>query len=119
MIIGLAAVWNASVQLGLTTWWLGPRGEPQSRIVQFSPFVAPVLMLLGTINQLRWLGWAGLVAAATIAGFAVGDIGRVSGLAVVEFAIAGAAAVVSIASFTGTYRSGGTESAGPSEAPAS
>lgn len=104
VVVGLAAVWNASVQLGLSTWWLGPRAEPRPTVVQFTPFVAPVLMLLATINQIRWLAWWGLAAAAVVAGFAAGDIGRVSSLAVVEFTIAGAAALVSIASFTGTYR---------------
>lgn len=104
VLAGLAGVWNASVQLGLSTWWLGPRGEPQPRWVQLSPFVAPLLMLLATINQLRWLSWIGLAAAASLAGFAIGDIDRVPGLALAEFVIAGAAAAVSIASLTGTYR---------------
>jgi hypothetical protein len=110
VIVGFAGVWNASVQLGLSTWWLGPRASPQPRIVQFSPFVAPVLMLLATINQLRWLGWAGLAAAAAAAAVAIGDIDRVPGLALVEFAIAGAAAAASIASLTGTYRTADAES---------
>ncbi len=104
VVIGLAAVWNASVQLGLSTWWLGPRADPQPRVVQFAPFVAPVLMLLATINQVRWLAWCGLGASAVVGGFAVGDVGRVNSLAVIEFAIAAAAALVSIASFAGTYR---------------
>ena len=104
VVVGLAAVWNASVQLGLSTWWLGARADPQPTVVQFTPFIAPVLMLLATINQVRWLPWCGLAASVVVAGFAVGDVGRVSSLAIVEFAIAGAAALVSIASFTGTYR---------------
>ena len=104
VVVGLAAVWNTSVQLGLSTWWLGPRSDPQPWLVRFSPFVAPVLMLLATVNQVRWLGWYGLVAAAAIGVVAAGDVGRVTSIAVVEFAIAGAAALVSIASFTGTYR---------------
>ena len=51
VIVGLAAVWNASVQIGLSTWWLGPRADQQPRVVQFAPFVPPVLILLATINQ--------------------------------------------------------------------
>ena len=117
VIVGFAAVWNASVQLGLSTWWLGPRADPQPRVIQFSPFIAPVLMLLATINQARWLGWAGLVAAAAVAGVAIGDIGRVNGLAVVELAIAGAAAAVSIASLTGTYRAIGSPAASATSQP--
>lgn len=104
VILGLAAVWNASVQLGLSTWWLGARSSPQPRAVQFSPFLAPVLMLLGTINHARWLGWIGLGAAAVVGAYGVGDLGRVTVLAFVELAIAAAAAAASLASLTGTYR---------------
>lgn len=115
VVVGLAAVWNTSVQLGLSTWWLGPRADPQPLVVRFAPFVAPVLMLLATVNQVRWLGWCGLAAAAVVGGVAAGDVGRVTSLAVLEFAIAGAAALVSIASFTGTYRQAETEP-GPDDA---
>ena len=104
VVVGLAAVWNTSVQLGLSTWWLGPRSDPQPLVVKFAPFVPPVLMLLATVNQVRWSAWYGLAAAAVVGGVAAGDVGRVTSLAVVELAIAGAAALVSIASFTGTYR---------------
>jgi hypothetical protein len=115
VVVGLAAVWNTSVQLGLSTWWLGPRADPQPRIVQFAPFVAPVLMLLATVNHVRWLGWCGLAAAAVVGGVAVGDVGRVTSLAVVELTIAGAAALVSIASFSGTYRAGNTDADPPDD----
>ena len=104
MIIGFASVWNASAQLGLSTWWLGPRADPQPRYIQFAPFVAPLLMLLATINQVRRLGWWGLAASIAIAGFGLGDLGRVTSLAIIELTIAGAASVASIASLTGTYR---------------
>lgn len=104
VVLAFAAVWNASVQLGLSTWWLGPRGEPKARWVQVSPFVAPVLMVLGTINHIRWLGWWGLGASAVLSVYAIVDFGRVSSIAVAELLIAGLAAAVSIASLTGTYR---------------
>jgi hypothetical protein len=119
VVVGLAAIWNASVQLGLSTWWLGPRADPQPRLVQFAPFVAPILMLLATINQVRWLAWCGLATAAVVAGVAVGDVGRVTSLAVIEFAIAGAAALVSVASFTGTYRLARPNPGPPEAAPTS
>ena len=104
VVLALAAVWNTSVQLGLSTWWLGPRGEPQPRVIQLAPFVAPVLMVLGTINNLRWLGWFGLAASGVLAAVGLGDLGRVGSIAATELAIAGAAAVISLASLTGTYR---------------
>jgi len=111
VIVGFAAVWNASVQLGLSTWWLGPRADPQPRYIQFSPFVAPVLMLLATVNQVRRLPWLGLAASAIMGAIGVADLGRVTSLAAVELTIAGAAAAVSIASFTGTYRTGPSDAA--------
>lgn len=104
VVLSLAAVWNASVQLGLSTWWLGPRGDPQPRIIQLSPFVAPLLMVLGTINNARWLGWHGLAASGVLVAVALGDVGRVGSIALTELAIAAAAALVSLASLTGTYR---------------
>lgn len=107
VVLALAAVWNTSAQLGLSTWWLGPRAEPRPLLVQLGPFVAPMLMILGTVNHARWLGWFGLAAASVVGAVAVGDLGRVTSLAVVELLIAGAAAAVSAAALTGTYRRAG------------
>jgi hypothetical protein len=104
VVLAFAAVWNASVQLGLSTWWLGPRGDPRARWVQLSPFVAPVLMVLGTINHIRWLGWWGLGASAALAAYGIVDLSRVTSIAVTELSIAALAALVSLASLTGTYR---------------
>jgi hypothetical protein len=115
VVLGFAAVWNASVQLGLSTWWLGARAEPQPIAVRFSPFIAPVLVLLATINHIRWMGWIGLGASFVVAAFGVGDIGRVSSLAYIELAIAAAAAIASVASLTGTYRA---PASGPADAAA-
>ena len=100
----LAAVWNASVQLGLATWWLGPRSDPQPIVVRLLPFVPSALMVLAAINQIRRLAVLGLVAAAAVAIIGVVDLGYVRGLAIVELAIAAAAAIASAASLTGTYR---------------
>lgn len=104
VVTAMAAVWNTSAQLGLSTWWLGPRGQPRPVAVQLSPFLAPFLMLLGTIVQARWLAWFGLLASATVVAFGVVDLDRVSRLGVVEILIGTAAALISIASFSGTYR---------------
>lgn len=110
VILAMAAVWSASAQLGLSTWWLGPRADPQPRVVQFAPFVAPALMLLGTINQVRRLSWFGLAASAVIGAVGLGDLGRVPSLALLELVIAAAAAAASLASLTGTYRPAPTPS---------
>ncbi len=102
--MALAAVWNASVQIGLSTWWLGPRATPRPLPIRLAPFVAPVLMVLGTVNNIRWLGWFGLGASAVIAGIGLVDLGYVSSLAVVELITAAAGAGLSLAALSGTYR---------------
>lgn len=104
VVLALAAVWNTSEQLGLSTWWLGPRGQPQPRLVQLAPFLAPILMLLATINNVKRLGWLGLGTSGIVAAVGIIDLGRVVKLGLLELLIASAAAAVSIASLTGTYR---------------
>jgi hypothetical protein len=104
VIVAFAAVWKTSYELGLSTWWLGPFGDPQPPFVTMLPFVAPLVMVLLTVNNSRWLPWAGLAAAVVLAIIAVFDLSRVPRLAVVELAIAGAGALLAVAGFAGRYR---------------
>jgi hypothetical protein len=104
VIAAFAAIWNTSVQLGLSTWWLGARGQPQPQAVRLLPFIAPLLMCIAVFNNLRWLSYFGLTAAAAVAVFGIGDLGRVPELAMLELLVAILAAAVSAASLTGTYR---------------
>ena len=105
VIVAFVAIWNTSVQLGLSTWWLGPRGQPQPQLVRLLPFVAPLMMCVAVFNNVRHLAWFGLAASGVVAVFGVIDLWYVPGLAVVELLVAVAAAIVSLASLTGTYRS--------------
>lgn len=104
VIVSFASIWNTSVQLGLSTWWLGPRGDPQPRLLRLSPFLVPLLMVIATLNNVRWVGRIGIGAAAATAAFGIGDIGRVGRLAALELLVAGLVGAVSIASLSGTYR---------------
>jgi NaMN:DMB phosphoribosyltransferase len=104
VFVAYAAVWKASEELGLATWWLGPRADPQPLIVRLGPFIVAVVFGLLAIYNVRRLPILGLVGAAVLAAIAVPDLWRSIGLATVEFAIAGAVVLVSAASFTGTYR---------------
>ena len=104
VVIGLACVWKTSDQLGLATWWLGPRGEPRSIVVQLLPFVPAVLMVLAAINHVRYLPWFGLVASGLIVLTGAFDVVRFTGLGLLEIAIGVAAAVVSLVSLAGMYR---------------
>jgi hypothetical protein len=116
VIAAFAAVWNTSVQLGLSTWWLGPRGDPQPQVVRLLPFVAPLAICIAVFNNLRRLPYLGLGAAVVVALFGVGDLGRVAELAALELLIAGIAAAVSAAALTGMYREASTDPAGDAAA---
>jgi hypothetical protein len=103
--VAVAAVWNVSRQLGLSTWWLGPRSQPRPVFVMMLPFVAPALLTAGAFSRVRYLPWFGLAGAGVTAAVAVGDLGRVRGIGLVELVIAAAAGAVSVAATTGMYRS--------------
>ena len=104
VIVAFAAVWSASEQLGLSTWWLGPRADQRSLVIRLSPFVAPLAMTVAAFNNVRRLAWFGIGASLVTSVFGIIDLGRVPRLAIVELIIAGLACAVSVASLTGTYR---------------
>lgn len=103
--LALAAVWSASRQIGLSTWWLGPPARPRPVFVNVVPFVAPLALVVAAVNRVRYLPWLGVAGAVAIAAVGLGDLGRVRGLGIAELVIAGAAALVSLASLAGMYRS--------------
>jgi hypothetical protein len=102
----LAAVWNSSRNLGLSTWWLGPPADPRPLVVQVLPFVLPILLVVGAIRNVRFLPWLGLAAAAATAGVGLGDLDPYSRFGLIELALAVAGALLSLASIAG-YRRGG------------
>jgi hypothetical protein len=104
VVVALGSVWKTSDQLGLSTWWLGPRGRPNSLVVQLLPFVPAVLMVLAALNHVKYLPWFGLGASALVIVTGLFDLDRVVGLGIVEIAIGVAAAIVSLVSLTGMYR---------------
>ena len=106
--VAMAAVWTASRQLGLSTWWLGPAADPRPIFVNLLPFVAPIVLVAGSMNRLRYLPWWGAAGAAVTAAIGLGDLGRVRGFGIVELLIAAAAAAVSLAALAGMYRTGTT-----------
>ncbi len=103
VFVAYMAVWKASEELGLATWWLGPRSSPQPVLIRLAPFiVTAVFGILASYNVPR-MPAIGLLGAAVLAAIAAPDLSRSTGLAIVEFAIAAAVAVVSAAAFTGMY----------------
>ena len=107
MLVFLAytAVWKASRELGLATWWLGPTAEPRPIPILLVPFVAPLAMILPrstTPGGCRGTAWPPPLSASPIA---IGDLGTFRRLGLVELGIAVAAGAVSVASMAGRYRS--------------
>jgi hypothetical protein len=104
VFVAYLAVWKASEEIGIATWWLGPRSSPQPLLVRLLPFiVTAVFGILASYNVPR-MPLIGLIGSLALAAIAVPDLSRSTGLAVIEFAIAGAVLLVSAASFAGTYR---------------
>jgi hypothetical protein len=97
-------VWKASQELGIGTWWLGPRSSPRPVVVRLVPVAVITGFVVLAGYHVRRMPWIGLGGAALLAAIAVPDLSRSTGLATVEFAIAGAVGLVSLASATGTYR---------------
>ena len=102
--VGFAAVWNSSVKVGLGAWWLGPRSEPRLILISLIPFVMPLAVVGAAAAKLKYVPILGIVASAATAAVAAGDIGRVPGIAAIEFALAGAGLLTSIAALSGMYR---------------
>ncbi len=102
--VAIGSVWKTSEQLGLSTWWLGPRGDPQPRVVQLMPFVPALLMVIGAINNARRLPLFGIAASAFIVAIGIADLGRVARLGWIEIGIGIAAAAVSLGSTAGVLR---------------
>jgi len=112
VFVGYLAVWKASEELGITTWWLGPRSSPQPVFIRLIPFfVAAVFGMIASYN-VRHGPVFGLIGGVVLASIAIPDLSRSTGLATIEFAIAGAALLVSLVSFTGTYRAPRSDHAG-------
>jgi hypothetical protein len=106
VFFAFAATWKASEEIGIATWWLGPRAQPQPVLVKMIPFALCVTIALLAIYNIRHVARVSVAAALLIAVVAVPDMSRSGGLAAIEFAIAGAALLISLGALTGTYRPG-------------
>ncbi|MGK0331094.1 MAG: hypothetical protein ACI89G_001162 [Minisyncoccia bacterium] len=103
-----AAVWKTSQDIGIGTWWLGARAQPQSVMIKIIPFVLIIAVGLAAIYNLRRVALVSLAGSVGVALIAVFDISRSGGLAAIEFAIAASLATVSVGALTGTYRAATT-----------
>ena len=99
-----AAVWKTSEEIGIGTWWLGPRAQPQPTVVRIVPFAITLLMGLLAVSNLRRVAVASIGASLVLAVIAVFDMSRSGGLAAIEFAIAGSMLLVSVGALAATIR---------------
>ncbi len=104
VIAGLAAVWETSRVIGLSTWWLGPDAEPRLLLFELLPFYGPIVVMIAAISNWRYSPYLGIAVALVGAAIGLGDLGRVRWIAVVELVLAGGALCISVASLAGMYR---------------
>lgn len=99
-----AAVWKTSDEIGIATWWIGPRGDPRPVFVRVIPFALALLVALSAVYNLRRSAVISTVASIAVAGIAANDISRSGGLAAIEFAIAASLLLVSVGALAGSVR---------------
>jgi len=106
-----AGVWQASVQIGIGTWWIGPRAQPTNLAIRLIPFFLSLAMgLLIAYDARRIVRWSA-VGVAVAALIAVPDFSRSVGLGAIEAVIAGLLGVITLASLSGRYRAAEPQSA--------
>ncbi|MBI5090003.1 MAG: hypothetical protein HZB15_14365 [Actinobacteria bacterium] len=104
VLVAMVAIGRTAWKMGLSTWWTGPRFEPQLLPVLLIPSLVSVVLIVLAARNARFLPYWGIVGAIALAAIATGDLGRFDGLAAAEFTVAGAALLVSLASFAGVLR---------------
>lgn len=104
VVVALGMLGFAARRIGLSTWWLGAESSPRPAVITLVPFVAPVAVVVASFRATRWLPFWGLVASATLAATAAGDLDRSPGVAAVEFALAASGTLVSLSSLSSMFR---------------
>ncbi len=99
-----AAVWKTSEEIGIGTWWLGPRAQPQPLLIRILPFALTMLLGLFAVYNVRRIAEASVAASALVAVIATFDMSRSGGLAAIEFAIAGSMLLASVGAVIASTR---------------
>jgi hypothetical protein len=104
VVFAYASVWNVSVQLGLGTWWLGPRPNPQPLVVQMIPFLLAITFGVLSTTNIRRLPIINMLGAVLLGAIAIPDFSRSVGIATIELVIAFAVLLVAVGSFSGVVK---------------
>lgn len=99
-----AAVWQASVQIGIATWWVGPRSQPTPTLIRMIPFILSITGALFAVYNVRRLSHVSFGFAIGSLLIALPDFSRSVGLAVVEVMISASLLALALGSLTGRYR---------------
>lgn len=87
--------------VGKPAWWIGPVSNPTLFVVWALPFIGPAASIVAVFHIVRWAHIIGLASAVVIGVVAIFDINNSPGIALIEFVVALAAALIAIASFAG------------------
>lgn len=99
--VALVAVGAASRQIGKASWWLGDSVPTRPTVLWLVPLVGPFVAVMASRRPALWaLGFSAL-ATLGVAAVAAGDLGTSPGAAVLQFALAGAGALLTVAASAG------------------
>ncbi len=99
-----AAVWQASVEIGIGTWWVGPRAQPRHTLVRVLPSLLSISMAMCAVYNARRLVRLSAVGVVFATIVAIPDFSRSTGLGLAELVIACLLGLVTLAALTGRYR---------------
>jgi hypothetical protein len=99
-----AAIWQASVQIGISTWWIGPRAQPTNVAIRLIPFVLVLVVALCVIYNTAKLLRSSFIGVLLCAAIALPDFSRSTGLAVAELVIPVMLGLVTAAAMSGRYQ---------------
>lgn len=100
-MLAMITVWKTSQQLGISTWWLGPFGDPNPFVVRVLPMVPAALMIGLIVGDSRWTIPVGALGGAAIVIVGVIDLDYIARLGVVEIVVGIAAAAGTLAAIVG------------------
>jgi hypothetical protein len=99
-----AAIWQASVQIGISTWWIGPRAQPTNVAVRLIPFALALTTALCVIYNVERIIRVSFIGVALGVAIAIPDFSRSTGLALAELAIPAMIGLVTVAAMSGRYQ---------------
>jgi len=99
-----AAVWQASVQIGIGTWWIGPRALPAPPYIRLLPFALTLVMALCVIYNTPRIVRTSFVGTLLVAAIAIPDFSRSVSMAIAELVVAGLLLLVTVGAVSGRYR---------------